>query len=169
MMHVTPFLAILFMDLICRRSYGQMSTALICGEISGEFITKIFRKYSRKSNIYLNLDDSMIFFRQSGLKIGAICNKKRFLCYILYGWGLTSLSIISIFILDKTEPFCAAWLPGVGKTGAFLKGTNVLLQKSNGHFIKSILKKRDDELHNYLQVSSLGLFTSIYQCASYFS
>lgn len=122
MMHVTPFLAILFMDLICRRSYGQMSTALICGEISGEFITKIFRKYSRKSNDYLNLDDSMIFFRQSGLKIGASCNKKRFLCYILYGWGLTSLSIISIFILDKTEPFCAAWLPGVGKARAFLRG-----------------------------------------------
>lgn len=52
---------------------------------------------------------------------------KRFILYMIYAWGLSSLLTIMVVVLDSTPSLPENLQPGIGSGSCFLKSMNIIL------------------------------------------
>ena len=108
--------------LFCQHFSGQMSSALIYIVIFGKhffFFQKLFHHQWNCSFCHHWNCPKKICFSATRFKIDS--ERKRFISYMIYAWGLPFILTLITVILDSTELLPDRLLPGIGTTTYFLK------------------------------------------------
>lgn len=119
---------------IFRLSFGLMCLTLIFG--------LIFSKFSSKKRLYfysqiLSLNN-MTFVCRSENCFRQMSDRKKFCCYMVYGFAIPCLLTFFIYIFDSTEILASYLRPGVGVEVCFISSEiiNINFQSNNFNLIQ---------------------------------